>query len=115
MEMTGDREQETREAVLALAYEQPDWLPVLRAACEVARKSEPYGGRFAGSWVLQELARHLNQPVWRPGLRRLAGYGLLEKSGASTRGGSRAYYRMPQRTVVEEVLDDMQVPRMRTD
>jgi hypothetical protein len=111
--MESGQRQRTREAVLALAYEQPDWLPVLRAACVVAEKSEPYGGRFAGSWVLQELARHVNGPVWRPGLRLLAGYALIEKSGPSTRGGSRAYYRMPQRSAIEEVLDEMQVPRMR--
>ena len=27
----------------------------LRAACAQARKSEPYGGEFAGRWALQEL------------------------------------------------------------
>ena len=110
--MDSSQRQATREAVLALAYEQPDWLPVLRAACVVAEKSEPYGGRFAGSWVLQELARHVNGPVWRPGLRLLASYGLLEKSGDSTRGGNRAYYRMPDRIGVEEVLDEMHIPRL---
>jgi hypothetical protein len=28
---------------------------------------------------------------------RLFAYGVLEKAGESTRGGSRAYYRMPDR------------------
>lgn len=106
--------RDTRQAVMDLAYERPDWLPVLRAACEVARETERFGGRFAGSWVLQELGRQTNGPSWRPGIRLLAGYGLLEKVGESTRGGRRAYYRMPDRIGVEEVLDEMQVPRLRT-
>jgi len=44
------------------------------------------------------------EPAWKPGLRLLVAYGLLEKSGESTRGGRRAYYRMPDRTGVEEAL-----------
>lgn len=95
---------ETRDAVLRLAYEYPDWVPVLRAACVQARKSEPYGGQFAGSWVLQELAQETGQPQWQPGLRRLVAYGLLEKVGDSARGGRRAYYRMPDRVQVENTL-----------
>jgi hypothetical protein len=95
---------ETREAVLRLAYEYPDWVPVLRAACAQARKSEPYGGQFAGRWVLQELAHETGRPQWQPGLRRLVSYGLLEKVGESTRGGRRAYYRMPDRQGVETAL-----------
>lgn len=94
---------------MRLASEQPDWIPVLRAACERARKSEPYGGEFAGRWVLQELSKQTGKPAWRPGLRLLVGYGLLEKVGASTRGGRRAYYRMPDRGAVERALEDLPV------
>ena len=43
--------------VTELACERRDWLPVLQAACKVAEESEPYGGRFAGRWVLQEASR----------------------------------------------------------
>ncbi len=99
--------QDTRQNVMRLAYEQPDWIPVLRAACAQARKSEPYGGQFAGSWVLSELAAQTGKPEWRPGLRLLVAYGLLEKAGESTRGGRRAYYRMPDREDVERALDDV--------
>jgi len=78
-----------RSAVRRLAYEHPDWIPVLRAACAQAEKSEPYGGEFAGRWVLQELEAATGTRVWQPGLRRLVAYGLLEKAGESTRGGRR--------------------------
>ncbi len=77
------------DRVSELARERPEWLPILKAACEVAEESEPYGGRFPGRWVLEKVGQ------WAPGLRVLLGYGLLEKSGPSTRQGRRAYYRMP--------------------
>jgi hypothetical protein len=90
--------EEAWNRVAELVRERPEWLPVLRAACKVAEESEPYGGRFAGRWVLQE-AGH-----WAPGLRVLASYGLLEKSGQSTRQGRRAYYRMPDWRDVRQAL-----------
>ena len=89
---------ETWFQVAELARERPEWLPILRAACKVAEESEPFGGRFAGRWVLQEAG------TWQPGLRVLVSYGLLEKAGESTRQGRRAYYRMPRRTAVMEAL-----------
>ena len=92
---------------MRLANERPDWLPVLEAACEQARKAEPYGGEFPGSYVLQELARRTKNTAWFPGLRLLVGYGLIEKSGPSTRGGRRAYYRMPDREGVERALQSI--------
>lgn len=81
--------------VTELARERPDWLPVLQAACEEAEEVERYGGRFAGRWVLERLRQQTGRFEWRPGLRLLTGYGLLVKDGESTRGGRRAYYRMP--------------------
>ena len=96
---------------MRLAQEQPDWVPVLQAACNWAQKAEPFGGEFAGSYVLQELKNMTGQPAWVPGLRRLVAYGLLEKSGDSTRGGRRAYYRMPDRTGIEEALEELKVGR----
>lgn len=85
----------TWKKVAELARERPDWLPVLHAACDEAEADEQYGGRFAGRWVLQRLKTGPGQERWKPGLRLLAGYGLLVKDGESTRGGRRAYYRMP--------------------
>jgi hypothetical protein len=95
---------DTEEAVLRLAYDHPNWVPVLRAACAQALKSEPFSGQFAGRWVLQELESQTGTPEWRPGLRLLVSYGLLEKAGESTRGGRRAYYRMPDRAGIERAL-----------
>ena len=100
--------QDARQNVMRLAYEYPDWVPVLRAACAQARKSEPYGGQFAGSWVLKELQEQTGDPAWRPGLRRLVAYGLLVKVGESTRGGRRAYYQMPDRAEIERILNEME-------
>jgi hypothetical protein len=95
---------EIQDAVMKLAYEHPEWIPILRAACAQAEKTEPYGGQFAGRWVLQEVQAQTGERAWQPGLRRLVAYGLLEKAGESTRGGRRAYYRMPNRTEVQAAL-----------
>jgi hypothetical protein len=92
------------QAVRRLAVEHPDWLPVLEAAVAVAATVEEHGGEFAGAWVVDELARR-GAPRWIPNLRLLVSYGLLEKSGPSTRGGRRAYYRMPDRPGVESALE----------
>jgi len=99
--------EEVSRAVMRLASERPEWIPVLRAATERARKSEPFGGEFAGHWVLRELDEQTGSRNWLPGLRLLVGYGLIEKSGESTRGGRRAYYRMPNRTAVEGGLREL--------
>ena len=92
-------------AVGRLAAERPDWLEVLEAATAVAERAEPYGGEFAGAYVVEELARHPGHRRRIPNLRLLVSYGLLEKSGPSSRGGSRAYYRMPDRIGVVEALE----------
>jgi hypothetical protein len=93
------------QAVQRLAYERPEWLPVLEAAVSVATDTEEHGGEFAGAWVVDELARQGGRR-WVPNLRLLVTYGLLEKSGPSTRGGRRAYYRMPHRREVEQALQE---------
>ncbi len=72
---------------------RPQWLPVLEAVLTVADRAEPYGGEFAGAWVLDELEQQTGHPTWLPNLRVLVRYGFLEKAGESTRGGRRAYYR----------------------
>jgi hypothetical protein len=98
---------DTRQSVRRLAQEQPHWVPVLRAACIQAKVAEPFGGEFAGSYVVQEVVRMAGQRVHVPGLRILVTYGLLEKCGESTRGGRRAYYRMPDREGVETALREL--------
>ena len=90
--------------VRRLLHEHPEERPLLQAACDQARKCEP--GDFAGSWVLQEMAQQTGKPAWRPGLRRLSAFGLIEKTDTS-RGGRRAYYRMPDRPAVEQVLAEL--------
>lgn len=90
--------------VRRLLHEHPEERPLLQAACDQARKCEP--GDFAGSWVLEEMAQQTGKPAWRPGLRRLSAFGLIEKTDTS-RGGRRAYYRMPDRPAVEQVLAEL--------
>lgn len=100
---------DARAAVIALALDHPEWVPVLRAACSVAERTEDFGGQFAGRWVLEEWQRQTGDPsLWQPGLRRLVAYGLLQKVGESTRGGKRAYYRMPDRSRVETALNALE-------
>jgi hypothetical protein len=89
-------------AIERLAREHPEWLPVLEAAAAVA--AEVDDGEFAGAWVVDELGRR-GLRRWIPNLRILVSYGLLEKSGPSTRGGRRAYYQMPNRVEVEQALE----------
>lgn len=101
---------EERQAVGRLAAEHPDWLAVLEAALAVANRSEPSGGEFAGSWVLQELVSRAGRRQWIPNLRLLVTYGLLEKSGETTRGGRRAYYRFVNRQAVEVALEQVRSP-----
>ena len=94
----------SEDAVRRLAVEHPDWMPVLEAAVAVAKRSEAHGGEFAGAWVLDEV-RKSGGPSWFPNLRILVSHGLLEKSGASTRSGRRAYYRMPDREGVVRAIE----------
>jgi hypothetical protein len=89
-------------AVRRLAREHPDWLPVLEAAARVAAEFD----EFPGAWVVDELAKQ-GSKRWIPNLRLLVSHGLLEKSGPSTRGGRRAYYRMPDRAEVEQALAEL--------
>jgi hypothetical protein len=97
---------DTQQLVMRVASEHPTWIPVLAAACKRARAAEPYGGEFAGAWVFDEIARQGAEPGI-PNLRPLASFGLIEKSGESTRGGNRAYYRMPDREAIERALETL--------
>jgi hypothetical protein len=91
-------------AVASLSKERPEWLPVLEAALVVADRCEPFGGEFAGAWVLEELKQQTGHEIWLPNLRVLISYGFLEKAGESTRGGRRAYYRFADKQTVRQVL-----------
>jgi hypothetical protein len=97
-------EKQARRAVAALKRERPEWLPVLRAALIVAERCEPYGGEFAGAWVLDELHQESGRRTWLPNLRLLTTYGFLQKAGESTRGGRRAWYRFANRAAVSRAV-----------
>ncbi len=99
------KDSDARRAVAALANERPEWLPVLEAAIAVSERVQPYGGEFAGAWVLDELQRRTGRRTWLPNLRVLVSYGLLEKAGEPTRGGRRAYYRLAATNAIREVLE----------
>ena len=98
-------------AVAALGAERPDWIPVLEAAIAVSDRVEKFGGEFAGAWVLDELERRAGRRTWLPNLRVLQSYGLVEKVGESVRGGRGAYYRIPAKRLVAEVLSRLKADR----
>jgi hypothetical protein len=87
-----------------------NWLLVLRAACALSAAVEP-AGQFAGKWVIDRARLQPNAPSRIPGLRRLSARGLIVKVYDS-RGGNRAYYRMPQREQIEALLDEQGVPQL---
>jgi hypothetical protein len=89
------------QAVMRLAQERPQLLRVVRASLARAEAAQKFGGEFAGAWVVRDLG------AWLPGLRSLRAFGVLEKSGESTRGGNRAYYRMPDLEGVREALREL--------
>jgi hypothetical protein len=96
--------ENVERAVATLEAERPEWISVLEAAIAVSDRVEKFGGEFAGAWVLDELERRAGRRTWLPNLRVLQSYGLLEKVGESVRGGRRAYYRIPAKKLVVEVL-----------
>ena len=89
------------QAVMRLARERPDLVDAVLASLKQAEAAGPFGGEFAGSWVLRELGS------WLPGLRTLRAFGVIEKSGPSTRGGNRSYYTMPDAYGVRRALSDL--------
>ena len=99
----------TADAVRFLARGDPGWLPVLWAAYVRARQTEQTGGVFAGAWVLDLLSQTAGRPMYVPGLRKLAAHGLLIKVDQS-RGGRRAYYRMPDPDGVGAALRELGYP-----
>ena len=106
-------------AALRLGREQPGWIPAMRASLVLARRAakDTYNlsHEFAGAWVLDELRRKVSKDAWFPNLRILVSYGVLEKSGESTRGGQRAYYRMSDPDGVSRALSDLGHPEWPAD
>lgn len=94
-------------SIRRLASEHPHWVAVVEAAVAVANRSGAADAEFAGSWVLKELESRAGQRQWIPNLRLLVTYGILEKSGESTRGGRRAYYRFVNRAATQDALEEI--------
>jgi len=97
------------EAVMRIAREEArDWLPYVRAchdfATEQARGDMP-GDAFAGSWIGDRVGQARS-------LAPLVRWGVLEKVGSS-RGGDRAYYRMPDLEGVGQALWELDFPQGR--
>lgn len=86
----------TNTTVKEIALEKPEWIPVIRACHELSGEIE----EFAGAWVVNRLGH------WVPSLRTLASRGVLQKV-ATSRGGRRAYYSMPDRDGVKKALDEL--------
>lgn len=85
-------------AVKALANEKPDWLSVALVAYRVAEGRD----YFPGGTVLDAIGGWTQS---FPSLRTLAKFGVIEKVWSS-RGGHRAYWRMPDREGVGRGLAD---------
>jgi len=92
------------DSVKRLARERPEWLPLAKACLQEAKESK---GEFAGHWVLESYKR-LGGKEWFPNLKPLVGYSIL-KHEHTTRGGSRAYYTMPDIEGVQKALDELGV------
>jgi hypothetical protein len=90
----------TRQQVLRLAMENPQWLRALEVACDVATENQAWQ-QFAGTYVIQRLLGEDGLEL--PNLTPLVGYGLLVRVG-SARRGKRAYYWMPDVEGVREAL-----------
>ncbi len=88
--------------VKRLSEERPDWIPIVKECLECSQKYE----EFAGSWVLSGLAEKRKEKVWKPGLRTLVAYGILEKV-LTSRGGRRAYYIMPDPEGTKKALQEI--------
>lgn len=89
------------EGMKRLAYERPDWLPIVKACLDMEKETN---GDFAGAWVLGKVKK--KGIGWFPNLRLLVGYGILKRKDI-TRGGRRAYYTMPDAEGVEKALTEL--------
>jgi hypothetical protein len=83
------------EAVMRIAKDHPEWMDRVRAAWTLSAG----GAQFAGKWVNDRTGD-------RASLKPLVSWDLLTKTGTS-RGGSRAYYRMRDHDGVGRALSDL--------
>ena len=97
--------RDSYEATVALLREFPEWRGIIAAALEEAQTIST--DRFAGTWVLERAKKH--GVTWIPNLRKLVAYGILKKEGESTRGGTRAYYSMPDMEGVARALKEIKI------
>lgn len=88
--------------VKRLAEERPDWIPIVKECLICAQKYK----EFAGSWVLKGLEEKTKERWWKPGLRTLVAYGILEHT-KTRRGGRRAYYIMPDPEGTKKALQEL--------
>jgi len=88
--------------VKRLSEERPDWVPIIKECFECAQKYK----EFAGSWVLNNLEEKTKKRIWKPGLRTLVAYGILERTKTS-RGGRRAYYILPDIEGTKKALQEL--------
>jgi hypothetical protein len=105
----------SHDAVLRIADELPDWLPIVEGCLKEERQTQ--GSGFCGRWVLNDLTGDnwtgLTYRTTRvqsfPGLSTLVRRGILQhrSSMPTTRGGRRAYYTMPDPEGVEKALREL--------
>lgn len=97
-------ETSLKARVRILAYEHPEWIPILKACITVAKRSQ--SSRIAGSWVYTEL--RTQDSLFLPNnLRLLVRAGILTKSGESVRGGHRAYYEIQNIEEIDAAIKDL--------
>ncbi|HVN42075.1 MAG TPA: hypothetical protein VMT50_04775 [Steroidobacteraceae bacterium] len=83
-------------AILWLAGQQPECLPLLSATCACSGR----GGTFTPAAARRELG----SPARLAQFRRLTALGLLERSHRGSSVNRRLYYRMPHRDAVKRAL-----------
>lgn len=89
------------KAVKRMAQERPDLLLVVRLCLEMSKRTD---NDFAGAWVFDRLK---TEGIKMPNLRSLSSYNIIKKTGGA-RGGTRAYYSMPDIEGVEKALKELQ-------
>lgn len=88
------------KAVKRLAHERPELLPIVRVCFDMAKTTD---NDFAGKWVLKKF---VDTDIKLSNLRSISSFGIIVKTG-SARGGTRAYYSMPDIKGVEKALDEL--------
>ena len=90
------------KAVKRLAHERPDLIPVVRVCLDVAKTTD---NDFAGKWVLKKFR---DTDIKLSNLRPISSFGIIVTT-STARGGTRAYYSMPDIEGVEKALEEIEV------